>query len=107
MSYIVPLRLCVILMITFLIQSGIERDISSDKNLDDYSMITVKHIANIYVQKHLKWDAWVIGIYQSFVFFLSCVFALSSFCNLAPTFRDITLLQFLLSNDKYFWIFFE
>ena len=106
-SYIVPLGICVTLMVIFSIRSVIEYDISSNKNLNDHSMVTVNHVLNMYVQKHLKSDAWVVGTYQSFVSFIFFVFVLSSFCNLGPKYLDITLPQFLLSNDKYFWILFK
>ena len=106
-SYIVPLGICIILMVTFSIRSVIEHDISSNKNLNDHSMVTVNHVLNTDVQRHLKSDAWVVGTYQSFVSFIFFVFVLSSFCNLGPKYLDITLPQFLLSNDKYFWILFK
>jgi len=106
-SYIVPLGICVILMVIFSIRSVIEYDISSNKNLNDHSMLTVNHVLNMGVQRHLKSDAWVVGTYQSFVSFIFFVFVLSSFCNLGPKYLDITLPQFLLSNDKYFWILFK
>ena len=68
-SYIVPLGICIILMVTFSIQSAIEHDLSN-KNLNDHSMITVNHVLNKDVERHLKSDAWVVGSYQSFVSFI-------------------------------------
>ena len=56
-SYIVPLGICVILMVIFSIRSVIEYDISSNKNLNDHSMVTVNHVLNMDVQRHLKSDA--------------------------------------------------
>ena len=49
-SYIVPLGICVILMVIFSIRSVIEYDISSNKNLNDHSMVTVNHVLNMDVQ---------------------------------------------------------
>jgi hypothetical protein len=101
----VPLGISIVLGLIiglgFLFQFLTSHELANTKS-EDYGYLAVSYHVNASLKEHYKTDAWVINYYQSFVYVLMFLSALSTICEIGALASDITLPSFLSEYLNFF-----
>jgi hypothetical protein len=101
----VPLGIFIVLGLIigfgFLFQFLTSHELANTKS-EDYGYLAVSYHVNASLKEHYKTDAWVINYYQSFVYVLMFLSALSTICEIGALASDITLPSFLSEYLNFF-----